>query len=78
MALRLAVTALVAAVTAGCSGQTCDELPSLREERDQARAAYLELAQSGGASPAETEQADAELHALERRVFEIEQDCAGR
>ena len=71
---------LVAAVSlsAGCSGRSCDELAGLQAERTAQRAAYLELAQSGTASPDETTRADAELHAFEQRVLEVEQDCAGR
>ena len=80
MVARRAVpaAALAAFVSAGCSGQPCGELPALLAKRDAARAAYLDLAQSATATPDETEEADAELHALDRRLDEIEQDCRGR
>jgi hypothetical protein len=62
----------------GCSGQSCEELPALRAERDEARADYLELATPGTAPADETEEADSALHALERRVYDVEQGCEGR
>jgi hypothetical protein len=70
--------ALPAVLLAGCSGQSCEDLPALHAERDEARAAYLELARSATVSPDETEEADGALHALERRVYDIEQGCEGR
>jgi hypothetical protein len=67
--------ALAAVLLSGCAGNTCDDLPALRAERDQARADYLELVQSGQASPEETGDADDELHRVERQVFDLEQSC---
>lgn len=61
------------ALLAGC-GQSCDDLGELRVARDAQRSQYLVLAASG-ASPAETERADERLHALERRVFDLERAC---
>ena len=60
-----------------CSGTDCDALPGLQAEREQRRQAYLELA-SSGASPERTTEADGELHAFERRVHDLEQQCADR
>ena len=72
-------TALIAAVAAallsGCSGTACDELPALRAERDAARADYQELTASGSATEEQTTAADEELHALDARVFDLEQSC---
>ena len=59
-------------------GQPCEDLPALRAERDEARADYLQLVRSATVSPDETEEADGELHALERRVYDLEQGCEGR
>lgn len=72
----LVVVALVLGLP-GCAGTDCAALPGLQAERDQRRQAYLELA-SSGASPEQTTQADGALHAFERRVFDLEQECADR
>ena len=69
------VAALAGSSIAGCSGTSCDDLDALRAEREQRRAAYLALAASS-ASPEETGAADAELHAFERRVYDLENSCA--
>jgi len=69
---------LVAAFLAGCAGRPCGDLSALRTERDAARAAYTRLVEPGTASPEVTEQADTDLHALERRVYDLEQSCKGR
>lgn len=76
------VTSVLGAVLAlaaltSCSGVSCDELPGLQAEREQRREAYLKLAATD-APPEETGRADEELHAFERRVYDIEQSCAGR
>ncbi len=76
LAAVLAALLTVASLT-GCAGSSCDDLPALQAEREQRRAAYLELARSG-APVDETTRADEELHAFERRVFDAEQECAGR
>ena len=70
---RSLLAALAAVLLSGCSGSSCGELPGLRAERDEQRQAYLELARS--ATPEQTEQADEELHALERQVYDLEQSC---
>lgn len=76
--VRLLLVVLVATASlSGCAGSPCDDLPALQAEREQRRAAYLELARSG-APVDETTRADEELHAFERRVFDAEQECAGR
>jgi hypothetical protein len=64
-------------VLAGCSASSCEELPALQAEREQRRAAYLKLAESGAAAE-QTGQADEELHAFESRVYDIERRCAQR
>lgn len=61
----------------GCAGADCDGLPALQAEREQRRQAYLELATSG-ASPERTTEADGDLHAFERRVAEVEEQCGDR
>ena len=61
----------------GCGGTDCDALPALQDEREQRRQAYLELA-GGGASPERTTEADEALHAFERQVLDLEQQCADR
>ena len=77
MTRLLVLVSVAAALLTGCAGRSCDELPALTAERDAARQDYLALARPG-ASPAEvTEPADAELHAIERQVLELEQRCAG-
>ena len=75
---RMLLPLLVALVLAGCGDSACDDLARMQAERDAARAAYLELARSGGATAADTERADEELHALERRVYDVEQQCETR
>jgi hypothetical protein len=77
--VRRALRALPAGVAllgllSGCAGSSCDDLPQLREERDRARADYLELARSG-ATAEQTGAADDALHELERRVYDAEQRC---
>ncbi len=71
---RVLLAAAALAVLPGCAGRSCDDLAALQDERDRAREAYLALARSG-ASTTETERADADLHALERRVHDVEQEC---
>ena len=65
---------LLFAVT-GCGGSSCDELAGLRAERDAARAAYADLLRSGTATPQDTEREDEAVHALDRRVYDLEQGC---
>lgn len=75
MLLRIAALAAVTtSLLTGCSGTDCDELPALRAERDAARVAYQELT-SGAATEEQTTAADEELHALDARVFDLEQSC---
>ena len=71
---RLLAGALLLALTSGCAGSSCDELPALQAEREAERAAYLELARSGAPGDV-TAEADDRLHALERRVHDLEQRC---
>ena len=75
MPTRLLLPALL---LTGCGGTPCDALPALQAERDAARQAYAELVAPGTASGEVTERADEELHALERRAYDVEQECAGR
>lgn len=75
MPLRTALVVLVATVLVGCSGTDCDELVGLRAERDAARTAYQELTSSGTATEAQTTTADEDLHALDARVYDLEQSC---
>ena len=77
MPARLAVLVLAAAALSGCSGQPCEDLPALQAEREDRRAAYAELVESG-AGPEQTGAADEELHAFEGRVFDLEQSCDRR
>ncbi len=72
---RLLVLGLAVPLVAGCAGRSCGDLPELRAERDAARKAYVELT-AGSAAAYVTEQADEELHALEGRVYDLEQSCA--
>jgi hypothetical protein len=69
---------LVAVLLGGCAGQPCGDLAGLRAERDEARAAYARLVEPGSAASELTAKADEDLHALDRRVFDLEQSCAGR
>ena len=69
------ILALATVLLPGCSGTDCDELDGLRTERDAARVAYQELTSSGTATEAETTEADEELHALDARVYDLEQSC---
>ena len=79
MLLRpLLVLTATAVLLPGCAGAPCGDLPSLRAERDAARADYAELAAPGTAPPEVTEQADEQVHVLDRRVHELEQGCGGR
>jgi hypothetical protein len=61
-----------------CGDGACGDLPRMQAERETARADYLELARSGTASAEETGKADDALHALERKVYDVEQQCEGR
>ena len=72
---RLLLALCLVPALAGCSGTGCDALPGLRAERDQARAAYVELTAGGTAGTAESERADEGVHELDRRVYELEQSC---
>ena len=78
--LRPLLIALLAAapLITGCAGRSCDDLPALRAERDQARAGYGQLTAPGTAPPEITEQADADVHVLDRQVYDTEQACRDR
>jgi hypothetical protein len=71
---RLLAAAAAVLALSGCAGTSCDALAGLRAERDALRTDYLALARSG-ATGAESEAADGRLHALERRVYDLERDC---
>lgn len=76
MTRLLVLASVAAALLTGCAGRSCDELPGLTADRDAARRDYLALARPG-VSPVEvTEPADAELHEMERQVYDLEQRCA--
>jgi hypothetical protein len=72
----VAAAGLLPALLTGCAGTDCDQLAGLTEQRNAARAAYQELTSAGTATEAETTQADAELHALDARVYDLELSCA--
>ena len=78
MLVRVLLPLLLGSLLTGCGDGSCDDLPRMQAEREAARAAYLELARSGTVGPAETAQADDDLHALERRVYDVEQQCRTR
>ena len=75
---RVLLVALAIAPLTGCAGAPCADLPALRAERDEARAAYGRLIAAEPAPAKVTERADADVHALDRRVFDVEQACEGR
>ena len=75
---RVLLVALAIAPLTGCAGASCGDLPALRAERDQARAAYGRLIAAEPAPAEVTERADADVHALDRQVFDVEQACEGR
>ena len=50
----------------------------MQAERERQRTAYAELSESGDAGADEVDAAHDDLHAYERRVYDVEQDCAGR
>lgn len=75
--LLLALLAVAPLIT-GCAGRSCADLPALRAERDQARTGYGQLTAPGTAPPEITEQADADVHMLDRRVYDTEQACRDR
>lgn len=77
MTPRCLLAAAVLALLPACSGASCGELPGLRAQRDAARQAYTALVRSGTATPQDTERADTDLHAVERRVYDLEQSCGG-
>ena len=79
MTRRLVIAALaLSPLLAGCAGQPCEDLPRLLAERDAARQDYAELVVDGTAPPEVTGPADDALHAVERRVYDLEQDWQGR
>lgn len=73
------VRALLAVVAAsalpGCSGSTCGALPALRYERDAAPSGVRRPAAQRDGRPQGTEQADEDVHALDRQVYDLEQTC---
>lgn len=73
--LRALVAVGLAANLTACTGSSCDDLPALTAERDAARDAYAELIASGAATTQQTEEGDARTHALDRRVYDLEQSC---
>ena len=76
MRSRLLLTALLLLpLLTACAGQPCDELAALQAERDERRQQYADLVAPGTAPGDVTAQADEELHAFERRVYDLEQQC---
>ena len=75
---RVLLVALAIVPLTGCAGSSCGDLPALRAERDEARATYGRLIAAEPAPAEVTEQADADVHALDRQVFDVEQACEGR
>ena len=75
---RVLLVALAIVPLTGCAGASCGDLPALRAERDEARAAYGRLIAAEPAPAEVTEQADADVHALDRQVFDVEQACERR
>ncbi len=71
----VALLALAAAALTSCSGNGCDRLAELTAQRDAARAAYSELVRSGTATTTQTEQGDADTHALDRQVYDLAKRC---
>ena len=74
----LLVLLLAVPLLAGCAGRSCDDLPALRADRDAARTAFTRLVEPGTAPPEVLVKADDDLHALDRRVFDLEQSCQER
>lgn len=72
---RLLAAVAVALALPACSGSSCQALPDLRAERDAARTAYDALLRTGTAGPQESEQADEDVHLLDRQVYDLEQTC---
>lgn len=67
--------AVVVVALTGCAGSSCGELPARQAERAEMRQDYRELLERGG-TPEQTAEADDALHAFEREVFDLEQQCA--
>lgn len=74
---RLLLAVVVAAALTGCAGSSCEELPTRQAERAQLRQDYLTLLEQGG-TPEQTTEADDALHAFEREVLDLEQQCTDR
>lgn len=78
MTSRLLLTVVVAAAAlTGCAGASCEQLPARQAERAEMRQDYLALLEQGG-TPEQTTEADDALHAFEREVLDLEQQCADR
>ena len=78
-ARRLLGPLLVAVLTAGCSGSSCDDLAALTAERDEARAAFAEVTkriEAGSATDDELDAAHDVMHDLDTRVHDLAQSCA--
>lgn len=72
--MRLALASAAVLLLAGCSDSSCDELPGLVQERDGLRAAYAQVAAEQGDGE-EVDAAHDRMHAVEERVFDLEQAC---
>ena len=77
---RLLLAGAVLATVTACGGDSCDGLPALERERDEARAAYSAVVADEAAGRASGDDVDAAhevMHGLDVRYADAAERCEG-